>query len=352
VGVLLSASAAFAADPTPFGQMTIGTVGGVQGWGGVWRTGNESDPWGSYNLVTNGSNTYINAPSGTIYFRLHNGGPIADTDGWSSAAYVDGSGLTTQVIQGTSIGASKDMHAPSIYATTNFQTPSASITTLTVTDSATVTNSLTAKVGVIAGTQTSQAIAILASSTSQAIYGGAFGTSTQSVGVVGASQWGYGGSFSGAQAGLLAAGTGPTAIKSQGDIDATGYVVRGASFVVTSDGRVKKDVQAFTMGLSDLERVRPVMFKYNGLGGTVDSGAPHVGVIAQEVEAVAPFMVSSSRGKLRASDAKATDIKQLDPAAFTYMLVNAVKELSAENKQLRRSLCRSHSIDPGLCRRP
>lgn len=45
-------------------------------------------------------------------------------------------------------------------------------------------------------------------------------------------------------------------------------------------------------------------------------------------------MVSSTKQKLHPTDAALTDIKQVDPSAFTYMLVNAVQELSRRDKEL------------------
>ena len=35
--------------------------------------------------------------------------------------------------------------------------------------------------------------------------------------------------------------------------------------------------------------INPVHFQYNGLGGYADDGKQHVGVLAQEVEQVAPY---------------------------------------------------------------
>ncbi len=107
----------------------------------------------------------------------------------------------------------------------------------------------------------------------------------------------------------------------------------GGSWVATSDVRVKRDIFDFTASLTEIEKLRAVRFKYNGLGGTQDTGKEYVGVIAQEVEKVLPFMVSSQRQKLHETDVQATDIKQVDPSAFTFVLINAVQELSRQNKQ-------------------
>jgi endosialidase-like protein len=100
----------------------------------------------------------------------------------------------------------------------------------------------------------------------------------------------------------------------------------GGSWASTSDQRVKKEVKEFHPGLAQLLKVRPVLFKYNGLAGTADDGKEYVGVIAQELEKVLPGMVSSRMATLHEGDEHQTTIRQVDPSAFTYLLINAVKE--------------------------
>jgi hypothetical protein len=113
-----------------------------------------------------------------------------------------------------------------------------------------------------------------------------------------------------------------------GGIQITGSVAlkAGGGWGVFSDARIKKDVKPLDWGLDHLRRIRPVAFKYNGLGGTEDDGRQHIGVVAQELEKMLPEMVTSRRGRLHNGDAKETDIKVVDPSAFTYVLINAVKE--------------------------
>jgi hypothetical protein len=141
-------------------------------------------------------------------------------------------------------------------------------------------------------------------------------------------------------------GTGTYGVYSSGDLYVKGvtgspgnaYKPGGGSWTATSDRRVKKDVQQFTPALAELAKVHPVRFKYNGLGGTADTGKEYVGVIAQDLEKVLPFMVSSQKRKLRESDRDVTEIKEVDPSAFTYVLINAVKELSTQNQQLAQQV--------------
>jgi hypothetical protein len=115
-------------------------------------------------------------------------------------------------------------------------------------------------------------------------------------------------------------------------------------WTTSSDSRIKKDVKGFDQGLSELMRVRPVRFKYNGLGGTTDDGKEFVGVIAQDLEKVFPAMVSSRMAKLHPADAQETAIKLVDPSNFTYLLINAVQ---AQQKVIQRQDARIAALEQG-----
>jgi hypothetical protein len=120
------------------------------------------------------------------------------------------------------------------------------------------------------------------------------------------------------------------------------YKPGGGAFAATSDVRVKKDIADFKLGLEAIELLRPIRFRYNGLADTADTGEEYVGVIAQELEKVAPFMVTSVKKKLHKEDKQATNVKHVDPSALTYMLVNSVQELAKQNREMRKVICRDH----------
>lgn len=106
----------------------------------------------------------------------------------------------------------------------------------------------------------------------------------------------------------------------------------GGTWQTVSDARTKEHVEDYHRGLADLLRVRPVSFNYKSFMG--NDKKRHVGVIAQEVEQIAPSMVSIQRRKV----GDITDIKAVDPNEFTYMLINAVKELKAVNDALQQQV--------------
>jgi hypothetical protein len=111
-----------------------------------------------------------------------------------------------------------------------------------------------------------------------------------------------------------------------GGITANGQV-RATSYANLSDARFKANVRPLTSALAGVLALRGVRYEWNALGvqcgGT--AGAPQVGVLAQEVEAIYPELVSTD-----AQGYKAVNYAQLTP-----VLLEAIKELKAENDALK-----------------
>jgi len=84
----------------------------------------------------------------------------------------------------------------------------------------------------------------------------------------------------------------------------------------TSDERIKKDIRLFDLGLQELLGIQPKYFKYNGLGGEQETPTEQMGVIAQEVEKVAPSLISTTEVKLHPEDQELTTIKKVNYGAF------------------------------------
>jgi trimeric autotransporter adhesin len=102
--------------------------------------------------------------------------------------------------------------------------------------------------------------------------------------------------------------------------------VNGGSWTASSDRRLKQDIHDYQAGLEDIVRIRPVHFRYNELSG-YNTDREYIGIIAQELQAVAPYMVSTF-----VKDGQ--EYLQVDNSAMTYMLVNAVRELKEKNNAL------------------
>ena len=122
-----------------------------------------------------------------------------------------------------------------------------------------------------------------------------------------------------------------------GDITVAGQAFKpggGAWAPPPSDARVKEDVSDLELGLSELQQVRTVRFRYNGRGGT-QAGQAGVGVLAQEIEAILPETV---RQISIPDDPELVDMRVFDASPLTFVLINAVKELAARVEHLERAL--------------
>lgn len=102
-----------------------------------------------------------------------------------------------------------------------------------------------------------------------------------------------------------------------------------------SDERVKKDIKPYKDGLNKLLQFKPVVYKYNGKAGIADNG-DNVGLIAQDVQKVAPEMVFSRKVKLNPDDKDETDLLNFDFHNVLFMTINAIKELNTRVEKLEK----------------
>jgi len=109
----------------------------------------------------------------------------------------------------------------------------------------------------------------------------------------------------------------------------------GGPWISSSDRRLKKNIKNYKDGLEELMEIRPVWYQYNSKMKHVDLNEKHVGVIAQETEGVAPYMVEKSYKV----DGK--EYYSLNSTAFTYMLINAVQK---HEKQLQEEKAQNQSL--------
>jgi hypothetical protein len=111
------------------------------------------------------------------------------------------------------------------------------------------------------------------------------------------------------------------------EVDGTAGKPGGGSWSNSSDRRLKQNVNGYHDGLSKIQKIRPVTFQYNELSG-YDTEPEYVGVIAQELQEVAPYMVSENE----------TGYLDVNNSAMTYMLVNAVQEQQEMIKALQEEV--------------
>jgi hypothetical protein len=108
---------------------------------------------------------------------------------------------------------------------------------------------------------------------------------------------------------------------------------------LASDARVKRDVKPLDVGLQQVRGLKPVYYKFNGKAGMPDDGREYVGLIAQDVSEVVPFLVQKGGAAGEAGeDREMRDLLTYDPGPLTYILINAVRELAERVEQLEARL--------------
>jgi len=100
--------------------------------------------------------------------------------------------------------------------------------------------------------------------------------------------------------------------------------IGGGTWATFSDRRVKTNIQPFTDGLDLLMKLHPVSYKFNEKSGYADLNKTFIGFIAQEVEQVAPYMVTKYDDTNGPSGLK--DKRQFDESALSKIMLNAIQE--------------------------
>ena len=95
-----------------------------------------------------------------------------------------------------------------------------------------------------------------------------------------------------------------------------------SAWTVASDRRLKENIHPYKGGLEELLKINTVWFTYTGKAGMPKETG--VGVIAQELQKIAPYMINTWENI--EEDGSRTEYLGVDNGAMTYMLINAVKE--------------------------
>lgn len=121
-----------------------------------------------------------------------------------------------------------------------------------------------------------------------------------------------------------------------GTLHANGNISTNGNLVdnTPSDLAVKEDIKTLPWGLQDLIKLQPISYRYNGAGGTPTDGKERIGLVAQEVESVFPFLVKKSK----TNDPNAEYILSYEAQPLIYIMINAVRELAARVEKLESQL--------------
>ncbi len=114
------------------------------------------------------------------------------------------------------------------------------------------------------------------------------------------------------------------------EVNGTAAKPSGGSWSALSDARLKQDINPYTDGLQQVLKIQPVTYHYNSQSG-YDTKPEYVGVLAQQLKEVAPYMTSTCKKG-------GEEYLAVDNSAMMYMLVNAVKELAKQNEEMRKEI--------------
>ncbi len=116
-------------------------------------------------------------------------------------------------------------------------------------------------------------------------------------------------------------------------LDVHGYCINTTgSWYQLSDVNLKEGIQSFEDGLSTLLQIEPV--KYRHIEDANQGDGEHIGLSAQALQKIAPYMVGKTRLTLDSDE----EYLCINPGPLTYMLINAVKELNAKIETLEEKI--------------
>jgi len=102
------------------------------------------------------------------------------------------------------------------------------------------------------------------------------------------------------------------------------------TWTIVSDARMKQNIKPYADGLSKLLKIEPIEYNYNERSG-YDTKPVYVGVTAQDLQQIAPYMV----GKFKKGNEEYLDV---NTSAMTYMMVNAIKEQQKMIDDLKKEI--------------
>lgn len=117
------------------------------------------------------------------------------------------------------------------------------------------------------------------------------------------------------------------------------------TWTIASDERLKSNIRTFNDGLSVILGINPVWYRYNGKGGVPDSetGKDNIGIVAQEMQKVAPYTIGKFKTKLNKEDTEDTELLDFNPHALFFVLINAIKEQQKEIDDLQSTVTQLQS---------
>lgn len=116
----------------------------------------------------------------------------------------------------------------------------------------------------------------------------------------------------------------------------------GPDWAAPSDIRLKEDIVPFTDGLSQILRINPVKFKYKKEWDP--SQGEQIGVIAQDMKAIAPYTVKEVELQYEDDEIEENKIEDMETylsynhSAINFVVINAIKEQQEIINNLKKTI--------------
>ncbi|MDD2566233.1 MAG: tail fiber domain-containing protein [Candidatus Gracilibacteria bacterium] len=108
-----------------------------------------------------------------------------------------------------------------------------------------------------------------------------------------------------------------------------------STWTIASDRRLKTNISDFNDGLNVINDINPVWFNYNGKAG-LPTDKKYVGIIAQDIQKIAPYTVSTYKAKLNPEDKTDTELLNFNESALNFVIINAIKEQQKELEEMKK----------------
>ena len=112
------------------------------------------------------------------------------------------------------------------------------------------------------------------------------------------------------------------------------------TWTISSDIRIKENINPYTKGLETILKINPVTYDYNGKAG-FEKIKNNIGIIAQDVLDILPESISTYKVKLDDNDNEESELYNFNSHALTYVLINAIQEQQATITSLQDRLTKA-----------
>jgi hypothetical protein len=110
------------------------------------------------------------------------------------------------------------------------------------------------------------------------------------------------------------------------------------TWTISSDIRVKENIQNYSKGLEVITQLNPVTYDYNGKAGFNSEIKNNIGLIAQDIKDILPESINTYKTKLNPEDTEDTELYNFNSHALTYVMINSIKQLLEEVNALKSEI--------------